>query len=112
MYSAHNEGKSVAAEKFIRALRVKSVKKMTANDNKSYLGYLNKLVDKYNNNCHRSVGKKPIDADYSTLTKEIETNPKALKCKAGDRVRILNTKILLAKITSKIKQDKYLLLIL
>ena len=36
---------------------------MAANDRKSYLGYLNKLVDEYNNTYHRSIGKKkPIDA--------------------------------------------------
>ena len=36
---------------------------MTANDNKSYLPYLNKLVDQYNN--QHPIGKKPITADYS-----------------------------------------------
>ena len=36
---------------------------MTANDNKSYVPYLNKLVDQYNN--QHSIGKKPITADYS-----------------------------------------------
>ena len=30
---------------------------MTANESKSYLGYLNKLVDEYNNTNHRSIGK-------------------------------------------------------
>ena len=28
---------------------------MTANDNKSYLSYLNKLVDQYNNTYHHSI---------------------------------------------------------
>ena len=37
---------------------------------KSYLGYLNKLGDEYNNNYHRSIGKKPIDANYSALTEK------------------------------------------
>ena len=41
---------------------------MTANDTKPYLGYLNKLVDQCNNTYHRSIGKKPVDADYSDLT--------------------------------------------
>ena len=40
MYSAHNEGMSVVAARFIRTLKAKIYKKMTANDNKSYLGYL------------------------------------------------------------------------
>ena len=30
--------------------------------------------------------EKPIDADYSVLTEEIETDPKACKFKVGDRV--------------------------
>ena len=42
---------------------------MTANNSKSYLGYLNKLVNDYNNNYHRSIGKRPIHTDYSPLTK-------------------------------------------
>ena len=37
MHSTHNEGKSVIAEKFIKTLRSKIYKKMTANDSKSYL---------------------------------------------------------------------------
>ena len=45
MYSKHNEGKSVVAERFIRTLSVKIYKKMTANDNESYLNYLNRLED-------------------------------------------------------------------
>ena len=44
---------------------------MTANDSKSYLDHVNKLADKYYNNYHRAIGKKPIDVDYSTLTEEI-----------------------------------------
>ena len=40
---------------------------MTTDDSKFYLSYLNKLVDQYNDNYHRSVGKKPINADCSAL---------------------------------------------
>ena len=49
---------------------------MTANGNKSYLPYLNKLVDQYSNTCHHSINKKLIDADYSAFTEKTETNPK------------------------------------
>ena len=41
---------------------------MTANDSKSYPGYLNKLVDEYNNTYQGSIGKKYIHADYYALT--------------------------------------------
>ena len=43
---------------------------------------MNKLLDKCNNNDHRSV----IDADYCALSERIESSYKAPK--VGDRVRI------------------------
>ena len=43
---------------------------MRDNDNKSYLSYLNKLVDQCNNTYHRSIGKKSINVDYSALNKK------------------------------------------
>ena len=48
IYSTYNEGNSVIAERFIKTLKPKIYKKMTANDSKSQLSYLNKLVDQYN----------------------------------------------------------------
>ena len=47
---------------------------MPANDSKSHPVYFNKWVNEYNNSCHRSVSKKPFEADNSVLTNEIETN--------------------------------------
>ena len=41
---------------------------MATNDSKSYLPYLIKLVDRYNNAYHHSIDKKPINVDYSALT--------------------------------------------
>ena len=37
---------------------------MTASDSKSYIPYLNKIVDQYNNTYHHSITRKPIYADY------------------------------------------------
>ena len=39
MYSTHNEGKSVTAERFIKTLTGKIYIKLTANDSKSYLSF-------------------------------------------------------------------------
>ena len=64
---------------------------MRPNDSKSYLSYLNKVVNQYNNTYH-SINKKPIKDDNSALTKIIETNPKALKFKVNYRVRITRYK--------------------
>ena len=61
------------------------------------LDYLSKLVDKYNNTYHHSIGKRSIDADYSALTEEIGTNPKSPTFKVGDRVRITKYKNILSK---------------
>ena len=92
MCLTHNEGKSVVNERFIRTLKGKIYELMTANSSKYYLRYLNKLVDKYNNSHHSSVGKTLIYVDYSALTEEIETNHKAPKIKSGDRVMITKYK--------------------
>ena len=70
---------------------------MTANDSKSYLRYLNKLLDQYNNTYHHSINKKPISADYSALTENIETKLRALKFKVNGRVKITKHKNVFSK---------------
>ena len=44
-----NKGNSVIAERVLKIFKGKIYKTMTANDSKSYLRYLSKLVDKSNN---------------------------------------------------------------
>ena len=97
MYSTHNEDKSIVAEWFMRTLKDKIYKRMTANGSKSYLSYLNKLVDQYNNTYHCSTDKKPDDADYFALTEEIESSPKTPKFKLVIGSELLNARIFLAK---------------
>ena len=46
---------------------------MTAHYSKSYLSYLNKLVDQHNTAYHRSINKKRINDDHSALNEKIET---------------------------------------
>ena len=84
---------------------------MTANDSKSYLGYLNNLVDEYSNTYHCSIGKKPIHVDYSALIEEIESSHKP-KFEVGDRDRITKYKNIFIKDYTEIGQARYLLLIL
>ena len=97
MFSTHNEGKSVIPERFIKTLKTEIYKKMTANDNKPYLSYLNELEDQYNNAYYHYINKKPVNADYSALTEKIETNPKSPKFKVNDRVRITKYKNIFSK---------------
>ena len=82
---------------------------MTVNEIKSYLSSLNKSVDQYNNTCHRSINKTPINDDYSALTEEIELRYRTPKFKIGNVARITKCK----KVTLvKIGQKKYSLSIL
>ena len=71
---------------------------MAADDGKSYLSYLNKLVDQYNNTYHHSINKKPSNANYSALTEETDTNPKSPKFKVNDRVRITKYKNIFSEV--------------
>ena len=48
MYSAYNEGKSVAAERIIRNLKNKIFKHMTATSKNVYFDVLDDIVNKYN----------------------------------------------------------------
>ena len=70
---------------------------MAANDSKSYFHYLNKLVDQYNDTYHHSINKKPINADYSALTKKIETKYKAPRFQVNNRVKIIKYKNIFSK---------------
>ena len=54
MYSMHNEGKSVVAERFIRTLKTKIYRYMTAISKNLYIGKIDDIVNKYNNTYHRT----------------------------------------------------------
>ena len=82
---------------------------MKANGSKSYLPYLNKLVDQYNITYHHSINKKLVNADYSALTEKTQANPKPPKFKANE---FRSIRVFSVKVTLKIDQVKYLLLIL
>ena len=57
MYSIHNEGKSVAVERFIRTLKTKIYRHMTSISKNVYIDILNDIVNEYNNIHHRTINK-------------------------------------------------------
>ena len=61
MYSTYNEGKSVVAERFIKTLKNKLYKHMTATGKNVYYDVLDDIVNKYNNTKHSTNKMKPID---------------------------------------------------
>ena len=61
MYSTNNEGKFVAAERFIKTLKNKIYIHKTAISKNVYFDVLNDIVDKYNNTYHKTIKMKPVD---------------------------------------------------
>ena len=98
MYSTYNEGKSVVAERFIRTLKNKLYKHMTATGKYVYYDVLDDVVNKYNNTKHTTIKMKPIDVGDNNKRMYIdEHNEKDSRFKVGDRVRIFKFKNIFAK---------------
>ena len=89
MYSTSNEGKSVVAERFIRALKNKIYKHMTAVSKNVYFDVLDDILDEYNNIYHRTIKMKPIDVKKDSFAEYNEESHKRVsKFKIGYYVRI------------------------
>ena len=98
MYSTHNEGKSVVAERFIRTLKSKIYKYMTSISKNVYIDNLDDIVNEYNNTHHTTIKIKPIDVkDNTYINTDKKINNKDPKFKVGDRVRISKYKNIFAK---------------
>ena len=98
MYSTYNEGKSVVAEGFIRTLKNKIFKHMTAISKTVYFDVLDDIVNKYNNTVHRTIKIKPIDVTSDSYAEYNEDfNKTEPKFKVSDHVWISKYKNIFAK---------------
>ena len=98
MYSTHNEGKSVVAQRFIRTLKSRVYKYMTSLSKNVYIDKLDDIVNEYNNTYHRIIKLKPIDVkDNTYIDFGKEVNDKDPKFKVADHVRISKYKNIFAK---------------
>ena len=107
MYSTFNEGKSVAAERFIRTFKNKLYKHMTATGKNVYYDVLDDVVNQYNNTKHNTIKMKPKDVKYDTTKSSAiarnkrvyidKYNKKDSRFNVGDRVRISKLKNIFAK---------------
>ena len=107
MYSTFNEGKSVVAERFIRTLKNKLYKYMTATSKNVYYHVLDDVVNEYNNTKHNTIKMKPKDVKNDTTKSSAiarnkrvyihEHNEKSARYNVGDRVRISKFKNIFAK---------------
>ena len=103
MYSIHNEGKSVVAERLIRPLKNKIYKYMTSISKNVYLDKLDDIVIEYSNTYHKTIKIKSVDVKENTYIDSIELhyskedNDEDPKFKVGDHVRIPKYKNIFAK---------------
>ena len=89
MYSTYNEGKPAVAERFIRTLKNKIFKHMTAILKNIYFDVLDDIVDKYNNTVQKTIKMNPIDVTVDSCAEYNENpNKKDPEFKVGDHVRI------------------------
>ena len=98
MYSTYNEGKSVVAGRFIRTLKNKLYKHMTATGKNVYYDVLDDIVNEYNNTKHCTIKIKRKDIGNNNKRVYIdEHNEKRSRFKVGDRVGISKFKNIFAK---------------
>ena len=88
MYSIHNEGKIVVAERFIKSLKNKIYKYLTSVWKNVYTDKLDDIANKCNNTYYRTIKMKPIDVNPSkNVDLNKENNNKGPKFKDSDHVR-------------------------
>ena len=98
MYSTHNEGKSIIAERFIRTLKNKIYRCMTSVSKNVYIDKLDDIFNKYNNTYYRTIKMKPADVKSNTYIDFNKGNDKeGPKFKVGDHVRTSKYKTFLQK---------------
>ena len=73
MYSKHNEGKSVIAERFIRTIKNKIYKYVTLISKNVYIDKLDDMINKFNNTYHSTSKMKPDNLKSSTYINLILT---------------------------------------
>ena len=66
MYSTHNKGKSVVAERFITPLKKNFFHYMTSISKDVYIDKLDDIINKYNNTYHKTIKMKPVDVKSNT----------------------------------------------
>ena len=89
MHSAHNEGKSSIAKRFIRKLKKKIYKYMNSVSKNMHFNKLDNIVNKYNNTYNCTNKLDPTDVRLNTyIYSSKEINDKNPEFKFGNNVRI------------------------
>ena len=108
----YNKGKSVVAERFIRTLKNKIFKHLTAISKNVYFDVLDDIVNKYNNTVHRTIKMKPIDVTEILMSNTIKIQIKnILNLNLVIMLEFQNIKTFLLKDILQTGQKKFLLLV-
>ena len=98
IHLTHNEGKSVATEKFSRILKNKIYKYITSVSKNVCINKLDDIVNKYNNTYNSTTKMKPVDVKFSTyIDFDKKNNKENPKFKIGDLVSISKCNNIFAK---------------
>ena len=101
LYSTENEEKASVVERWNRTIKTKMWKYFSANNTKKYIDILDKLIEKYNNTKHRSIGCTPLEArkpsSYQHVFKRlyakvVEAGVSQPSFHVGEKVRISKKK--------------------
>ena len=84
IYSTHNEGKSIVAERFIRTLK-KNYTYMSSVSKNVYIDKLDDIVNKYNNTYLRTIKMEPFHVNPNIY---FDFNKKIIR-------KILNSKLMI-----------------
>ena len=76
IYSTYNEGKSAVAERFIKTLKNKIYKYMTAISKNVYYDAIDNIANTYNNTVHGTIQMKPIDVKDDSYAEYNENSNK------------------------------------
>ena len=101
MYSIHNEGKYVVAERFIRTLKTKIYKYIFSISKNVYIDKLDDILNEHNNTYHRTIKIKLVGVKDNTNSDSSKNfNDKDPKFRVGNHVIISKYKNIFAKDTS------------
>jgi co-chaperonin GroES (HSP10) len=102
MYSTYGESKSVVVERFLQTLKNMLTKYFSATNTRNWVKILPKIMKKYNNRIHKTIGMTPTEASadtnegkvFTALNNTYHENVKkgTQKFKVGDYVRISRMK--------------------
>ena len=97
VYSAHNKGKSIVAERFVRILKNQIYKYLTSVSKNVYVDKLDDIVNKYND-TYSAVKMKTVGVKLSTyIDFDKKNNKEGPKFKVRDHIRISKYKNIFEK---------------